>query len=314
MLRALFIWQSGDDSKIYRICFVIPFSFWFATSVKLIYGCFHVKSSSALAKSAISAVAFPSTLTKVDIVYLNNNDNLKKLALLTISSQLTSLPLNRKTVLEQQKILFDWFENELEESDQRRLLLTNMGTLVFQCSFIVFLGMWFATSQFLLIPYLGYLHMKNDGTNSTAFFSMVTVPWYTGTDGMRFYSGFVYTVALATFIVLSYFHDAFIIMNAYVMSRLSKLLSYRFEKLKFCRENKVATSELIRQHQKIGVSIINFHNTFQSFFFTSFVSNSLMFATLTFQLYLVSITLLQNNYSLSITILMILFIRVIKKI
>lgn len=65
MLSGIFIWQNEQDSKIYKICFTIPFSFWLMTSAKLINGCFHVKSSSALAKSAVSAVAFPSTIAKV---------------------------------------------------------------------------------------------------------------------------------------------------------------------------------------------------------------------------------------------------------
>lgn len=213
-------------------------------------------------------------------------------------SQLLALPLNRKTVLEQQKILFDWFEDELKRADQRRLLLANVKTVVFQCCFIVTAGVCIVALQFFVIPYLGYLHMKNDGTNSTAFFSMGLVPWYTGTDGVQFYSGVAYTVVLGYFVVLSYFLDAFVIMNAYVASRLSKLLSCRFEKLKFCKENKREVSKLIKQHQTIGFCIINFHSTFKTFFFMSFIASSLMIATLTFQVFMVSIYAISYGYLL----------------
>lgn len=70
MLTALFIWQSENDSEIYKISYMIPLSLWLMTSLKLLHGCFNVKNSSALARAAISAVAFPSTLTKVKILLM----------------------------------------------------------------------------------------------------------------------------------------------------------------------------------------------------------------------------------------------------
>lgn len=161
----------------------------------------------------------------------------------------------------------------------------DLKTLLNQCYIIFTSAIITASLQFFLIPLYIYLQVKNDGTNSTAIFPMVLVPWYTGTGGIRFYTGISYLSILAAFVLLSFSFDAFIVTNAYVAARLSNLLSFRFQQLTFDQANELKMINLIKQHQKLGDCIRNFKTIFESYLFTSFMSDSIMFATLTFQLY-----------------------------
>lgn len=118
----------------------------------------------------------------------------------------------------------------------------------------------------LLIPTLIYFHTKSEGTNSTAVLPLEVVPWNRDDTGVLRNAGIANSVILTGFMVMSYATDAFSVMNAYLISRLSNLLGYKFERLTVNHGKKREMINLIKQHEKLAACNENYQLNYLSEF------------------------------------------------
>lgn len=196
--------------------------------------------------------------------------------------------MNRHRVRQMNAVLVDWFKRELNDQRQQSLLLSGIDSFYFPSTTILYTMAFTCVTYEISCPIsIIVQHLQHQSPIVYDLGVPQKIPWNITNGGFLFYLEYSHISVVNYTVFLSAAIDVLFAYYTFIISRLFKLLSYKFEKFIFCYENETTLKILIRQHQ----TLISFRKDLEICYgpviFALCITCAMTMCTLLYRLYMV---------------------------
>lgn len=185
-------------------------------------------------------------------------------------------------------VLIDWFEKELNDPQQQNLLLSGIESFYFPSTTILWTITFTCITYIISSPVSILVQYLNHADPIVYDLGVPQkTPYNVSNGGFPFYFEFFATLGTDYSIILSIAIDVLFAYYTFIISRLFKLLSFKFERFIFCHENEKTLRIMIRQHQVLASCRRELEKCYGPVIFALCITCAMTMCTLLYQLYMV---------------------------